>query len=134
MKRKQSYPTARLILLLFLVFILPSSYVLAVETSTVKDEPGKKLFLDNKCNICHSIQAAAVVKKGPAVAAGAKNPPPDLSGVGLERSADWITKFLKKEVDLNGKKHTKLWTGKPEDLATLAKWLESLKTKPAEKK
>lgn len=123
-----------LLLILFLVSFSLSSYVLAVETSTVKDEPGKKLFLDNKCNICHSIQAAEVAKKGPAVAPGSKNPPPDLSGVGLERSADWITKFLKKEIDLNGKKHTKLWTGKPENLTTLAKWLESLKTKPAEKK
>jgi mono/diheme cytochrome c family protein len=123
----------KVLLFVFVITLVPISFALAAET-TAKDEPGKKIFLDNKCNICHSIQAAGIAKKGPAMTSTpGKNAPPDLSGVGAERSADWITKFLKKEVDLNGKKHSKLWTGKPEDLTTLAKWLESLKTKPEKK-
>jgi mono/diheme cytochrome c family protein len=92
-----------------------------------KEPPGKTLFLDNKCNVCHSIKSDGIERKSSASKA------PDLSTVGSERTADWIVKFLKKEVDLEGKKHIKAWTGKNEDLTAIAKWLESHK-KPAEKK
>jgi hypothetical protein len=47
--------------------------------------------------------------------------------LGNTRNAEWITKFLKKEVDVNGKKHMKGFTGTDADLAELAKWLESQK-------
>jgi len=84
---------------------------------------GKKIFLDNKCNTCHSIESQEIKKTL------ATSKAPDLSNVGAERKGDWIIEFLQKKVDLNGKKHMKAWTGKEEDLKTLAVWLETLKKK-----
>ena len=95
-------------------------------------EAGKKAFEANKCNMCHSVAAEGIAKTMK-TSATAKVVPPDLSGVGTKHNADFFVKFLKKEVELNGKKHTKGWTGKEEDLKTIAAWLESLK-KPAEAK
>jgi mono/diheme cytochrome c family protein len=101
---------------------LTTGLLLAQESKT--EDPGKKAFLDNKCNMCHSVSAEAIEKKTTASKA------PDLSGIGAKQNADSIVKFLKKEMDMNGKKHSKSWTGKDADLQSIAKWLESLK-KPA---
>lgn len=87
---------------------------------------GKTLFLENKCNMCHSIDSQEIASKLPKKS---ETGPPDLSTVGSRHNAEWITKFLKKEVEQNGKKHTKGFTGKPEDLQTIATWLETLKEK-----
>jgi cytochrome c2 len=85
------------------------------------DDPGKGVFLAQKCNLCHSVQSASIdrtVKTSKA---------PDLSGVGAERTPEWIEKFLKKEEVINGKKHQKTVTASPEELAHLVKWLSGLK-------
>ena len=87
---------------------------------------GKTLFVDNKCNKCHTITSQGIELSG--------NPPagklpPDLSGVGLKHNADWIKGWLMKEEELNGKKHLKKWSGSEADLATESKWLASLKKK-----
>ena len=95
---------------------------LAFPKMTYADEPaGKKLFLDNKCNTCHSIESQDIKRTL------ASSKAPDLSTVGDTRDADWISQFLQKKVDLDGKKHSKGWTGKDEDLKTLSEWLASLK-------
>ncbi|MCI0618355.1 cytochrome c [bacterium] len=101
---------------------LTTPFLLAQESKS--EDPGKKAYLDNKCNMCHSVSAEGIEKK----TAGSKAP--DLSGIGAKQNADFFVKFLKKEVDMNGKKHSKSWTGKDADLQAIAKWLESLK-KPA---
>jgi hypothetical protein len=82
--------------------------------------------------MCHQIESQGILKKS----ATSMTPPveikgpPDLSYAGVgEKGEEWITKFLKKEVDLNGKKHAKTWSGKEEDLAALVKWLATLKKK-----
>ena len=89
-----------------------------------KSVPGKDVFLKYNCNSCHSIQAQAIeVKKGQAEeedeeAASKdeeKKKPPDLSGVGLERKAEWITKYLKKLETIDGDKHRKKFRGKDND-------------------
>jgi mono/diheme cytochrome c family protein len=85
---------------------------------------GKALFLQNKCNMCHTIDALQIAKLSGKKTEGG---PPDLSTVGSRHNAEWITKFLKKETEQNGKKHMKTFTGKPEDLQTIASWLETLK-------
>ena len=53
--------------------------------------------------------------------------PPDLSTVGSERTADWISKWITKQETLNGKKHSVEFKGKPEDLKTLSEWVASFK-------
>lgn len=87
---------------------------------------GKTLFVENKCNSCHTISAQGVRKaKGDEEENGKK--PPDLSHVGKEQNARWIKGYLMKTETLNGKKHKKAWKGSDADLTTLADWLASLK-------
>jgi mono/diheme cytochrome c family protein len=93
-----------------------------VPAAKAADDPGKTIFLDQKCNMCHAVEAAGITAKS-----AGKNP--DLSAAGANKTADWFVKYLKKEEALDGKKHAKGFTGKDEDLQTLAKWLESLKGK-----
>jgi len=98
--------------------------VLSVAIARAEDVPaGQKLFLDKKCNTCHSIDSVKITKKL------ATSKAPDLSNVGSERNAEWITKWMNKEVELNGKKHTPTWSGTPEEQKTLVEWVASLKTK-----
>lgn len=81
---------------------------------------GKTLFVASNCNSCHSIAAQGIRKTGESDA-------PDLSGCGLRHNADWIVKYLNKQVDIDGKKHKKKWKGTSGDLATVAGWLSGLK-------
>ncbi len=118
------------------------------------ENPGLTLFKKGGCNECHSISALNVQKEAkkkadPAAQASAeakkettdpaasasteakkKKDPPDLSGVGLEKDAKWISAFLNKEETLNGEKHEKRFKGTEADRRTLAMFLAGLKTKP----
>jgi len=81
-----------------------------------------------KCNTCHSIETQQIAKTMKTVPSSmAKNPPPDLSNIGADKTAEWITKFLKKEETLNKQKHPKTWAGKDDELKTLVDWLATLK-------
>src|SRR4029079_8703118 len=67
--------------------------------------PGRTAFLNNKCNLCHSIESAKVEKtSGGYQKSTDKNVPPDLSGIGKKVKADWIVKYLKKTEALDGVK------------------------------
>jgi mono/diheme cytochrome c family protein len=85
---------------------------------------GKELFVAGKCVKCHSIESQGVAGKPKA---GEEDKIKDLSKVGNERTADWIQKFLRKEADIEGKKHKQKYRGSDADLQTLATWLASLK-------
>ena len=85
------------------------------------DDPGKKIFLDSKCNTCHSVESQDIKKTM------ASSKAPDLSNVGADHNEEWLTKWMKKEVDLEGKKHSKTWSGSDDDLAKLVKWMATLK-------
>ncbi len=87
---------------------------------------GKSIFLDSKCDKCHTISSQSIERSG---ATPPGKLPPDLSGVGLKHNADWIKGWLLKEEELNGKKHLKKWSGSDDDLKTLCNWLASLKKK-----
>lgn len=134
--------------------------------SHADDNPGLTLFKKGGCNECHSISAIGVAKETkkkaepaasasteakkettePADAASTeakkKKEAPDLSGVGLEKDAKWISAFINKEETLNGEKHEKRFKGTEADRRTLAMFLAGMKTKvdktegaaPAEKK
>ncbi len=107
------------------VALLMISFLLVSFAVKAADAPGKTLFLANKCNTCHSIKADAIEKTSKTKM---KKEPPDLSTIGDQKTADWIVKYLKKQEMLDNAKHVKAWTGKDEDLMTVAKWLESHKT------
>ncbi|GBD03236.1 hypothetical protein HRbin19_00517 [bacterium HR19] len=87
----------------------------------------KEIFIENKCNKCHSVKAQEIEPLPKSLKEDKEIH--DLSGVGVKRDADWIKKWLKKEVaNEEGKKHKEKWKGSDEDLDTLANWLAKQKT------
>jgi len=65
---------------------------------------GKQVFLDQKCNMCHAVSSAGITPTS-------KIKAPDLAGLASKEDPAFLTKFLKKEADKNGKKHLKNFTG-----------------------
>ena len=83
---------------------------------------GKALFLENKCNLCHTIDSQGIAKTSDKMKA------PDLSNAsGLVESADWLKSFLKKEVKKDDKAHQREFKGSDEDLDAIVQWLMTLK-------
>ena len=120
----------------------------AALADATKAPDGKPVFVKYRCGACHTIESQGIVKKKvaeaketpaketPAKEAAEAKPavrkPPDLSDVGSERNAAWITAFMKKQEAIDGRKHMKLFRGTDAELATLAAWLETMKAeKPA---
>ena len=96
-------------------------------TTFAKPPDGKPVFLKYKCNSCHSIEAAGVVKKAVEGEGETKMKPPDLSSVGLDKKADWFVLFLSKKEKLDGELHPKKFRGTESELKTLTAWLETMK-------
>ena len=102
----------------------------------VKD--GKAVFLESKCNTCHTVKAADIEKRkaaGAEATADAKEKSdrkaPDLSSVGLERKAEWMGKYLLKTEAIKGEKHTRKFRGSDAELKLLTAWLETQKAPKA---
>lgn len=88
------------------------------------EEPGKQLFLDNKCNMCHSIEALEIER----TSSSDKLKAVDLSTVGDDLDLEWAVKFLMKEIEREGALHKKTFKGTKDDATTIANWLMTLKT------
>jgi cytochrome c5 len=82
---------------------------------------GKAVFSAQKCNMCHSVQSAGIERT--VKSSKAK----DLSNVGAEHDAAWLTKWLKKQEMIDGKPHQKTFTGTDAELNALVTWLGTLK-------
>jgi mono/diheme cytochrome c family protein len=82
------------------------------------------LFVSAKCVKCHSVESQGIAARPQEDDEGEID---DLSKVGAERTAEWIEKYLRKEADLDGKKHVQKFRGSDADLETLASWLATLK-------
>lgn len=92
---------------------------------------GQQLFVDKKCNKCHSVEAkgiAALPKESDDDEEGddAKKPK-DLSKVGAEHDAAYIQGWIKREVEKEGKKHKFKVKATDEEIAALSDWLAALK-------
>jgi mono/diheme cytochrome c family protein len=88
------------------------------------DDAAQKAFEANKCSNCHSIDAAGIKRK----IQSEKTKGPDLSKIGAERDAAWITKWvMRQEKAKDGTTHKTEYKGTPEDLKTIATWLATLK-------
>lgn len=98
---------------------------------------GKKVFLDNKCNKCHTMKSEGIDKLPSSGGesgeeggeAAEKATPPDLSKLGPEcGDVAALKKFLKKEgtITRDGKevKHKKAFTGPDADLEALTLFLQ----------
>jgi len=106
----------------FLVLAVFLSFIYGFANSRLQEEPaGKKIFVDNKCGSCHSIESQGLTTKSK------KKNVPDLSNVGSKHTSDFIIKYLTKQESIDDVKHSMAFKGSDEDLLALAKWLESLK-------
>lgn len=108
-----------ILIYLGLVITIVALYGFAFTIADDKSEDGKKVFVDNKCNMCHTVTSAAVESK--------KSDAVDLSTVGKDRTVEFLTKYLKKEAKLNDKDHKSSFKGTDEDLTKLVEWLSTLK-------
>ena len=86
---------------------------------------GKQIFLAQKCNLCHSVSSAGIERtvKSEKVAG------PDLTNLAAKQDAGVLAKFLRKEGEINGKKHGKGFTGSDEELGALIAWLQKQEKK-----
>jgi cytochrome c2 len=84
---------------------------------------GKAVFEAQKCGMCHAVSTAGIE----ATTKSEKMKGPDLAGTVQAHEAGWVAKYLKKEVDLEGKKHPKELKSTEEEVAALVAWLETQK-------
>src|ERR1051325_345470 len=110
--------------------VLFGFFAMGATNRNQEDKEGKAIFLSLKCSNCHSIKTLGI--KGLRPEGGAK--PNDLSNTGGKFKAAWIEKWLMKEETLNNKKHMRKFKGTPDELHTLADWLETLKDNSKESK
>ncbi|MBL7959093.1 c-type cytochrome, partial [bacterium] len=85
-------------------------------------DDAKEIFLAEKCQRCHSISAMNIDVTGQKVVS-------DLSAVGSRHTGEWLVKYMKREVAINGKKHIKNLKTSGADIEKLAKWLATLNAK-----
>ncbi|MGE5400201.1 MAG: c-type cytochrome [Ignavibacteriales bacterium] len=102
----------------FVAAVFSMALVSSVSFAQDKSTDGKKIFEANKCNMCHSMKAENIQATG-------KSKAPDLSEVGSTQKAEWIQKFVKKNEELEGKKHPIMFKGTDAELKTLSTWLAS---------
>jgi hypothetical protein len=86
---------------------------------------GQKVFVDNKCQMCHSVESAGLTSKNKKAV--------DLSNVGSTYKADFLNKWLTKEAKIKDNLHKVAFKGDSRNLNELTIWLETLKTKPVPK-
>lgn len=104
---------------LSIIIAIVALYGFAFTISSNDDPAGKKIFIDNKCNMCHTVKSAGIESK--------KSDATDLSNAGAEMKAEDMIKYLKKEMKLNNKDHKTAFKGSDEDLKKLVEWLSTLK-------
>ena len=78
---------------------------------------GKQIFLDQKCNMCHTVSSASITPTS-------KIKAPDLAGPPSKEDAAFLKKYLKKEAVKNGKKHIKPFVGTDAQLDALVSGLQ----------
>lgn len=81
---------------------------------------GSIIFIEAKCNKCHSINSQAIE------CTSTKTFACDLSKVGDSINVEIIKDYLKKKVKLNSKKHPVAFNGKATDFDILCNWLQNL--------
>ena len=107
--------TQKLTLTVTLALLLGLAFVAA--PLAAEESGGKAVFEAQKCNLCHSVPSAGIE----ATTKSDKLKGPDL--VDLDADAQWVAKYLKKEVEKDGKSHTKPFKGSDEELKALVDWL-----------
>lgn len=108
-----------ILIYLGLVITIVALYGFAFTIANQPGDDGKTIFVNNKCNMCHTVTSAGIESK--------KSDAVDLSTVGKDKTVEFLTKYLKKEAKLNDKDHKSSFKGTDEDLTKLVEWLSTLK-------
>lgn len=102
--------------------ILLLGLVVLLTPATADAQDGKAAFLENRCNVCHSVESQEIEKSS-------KMAGPDLSDAGnMVESAEWLKGFLLKENETDAGAHKKTWSGTDEQLDAIVNWLMTLKS------
>lgn len=112
-----------IIIYLLFVFSIVALFGFAFTIGQEKEPAGEKIFFQNNCTTCHSIDVLNIKSK--------KKQAVDLSKAGDKLTKEFITKFLTKTEKLNNKEHKVSFNGSEQELNSLAKWLVSLKSNSA---
>ncbi|HYX23835.1 MAG TPA: cytochrome c [Thermoanaerobaculia bacterium] len=109
----------------FTLSILVAVFLLAVlysgPASGAAAPDGKTIFLAQKCNMCHNVPAARIER----TVKSEKMAGPDL--VNIKVDAATLGKVLRRQADVNGKKHPKEFKGTDEELNAVVSWILSQK-------
>ena len=97
----------------------PAPIAVAVAAEEDAGLDGKKIFMAEKCNLCHSVSSADIE----ATTKSEKVRGPDLTGVAERHESDFIVDYLRQDVELDGKKHKKAFKGSDEEIGALIDWL-----------
>ncbi len=113
--------TSRSLLCILLALALVGPLAGSTVAEAEESSDGLTLFIAQKCNMCHAVPEVDVV----AMAKSKKMRGPDMPAE--SREPDWIVRYLKREIQLNGKDHKKEFKGTEEELRAIAAWLVELK-------
>ena len=107
---------------LYVLFItaIVALFAFAFSFPQDKGQGGKQIFIDSKCNNCHTVTSNDIQSK--------KDNAVDLSNAGNSGDTQTLKSFLLKEAQINNKDHKVKFKGSDAELNTLAEWLSSLKT------
>jgi mono/diheme cytochrome c family protein len=108
------------------ITVLSAARASSAYASTAGDSAaGKTIFLEQHCNLCHSLESDGIQRiiKSPAAAG------PDLGGVVAKKGPEWTKKWLLREVEIKGQKHRKVLHLEDQQLTTLISWLEKQQPK-----
>jgi cytochrome c5 len=83
----------------------------------------KAVFLAQKCNLCHAVSAAGIERQ----TKSEKVAGPDLTTATAKHDKAFLTRFIKKEETIDGKKHGKEWKGTDLELGAVIDWLKEAK-------
>jgi mono/diheme cytochrome c family protein len=80
---------------------------------------GQQEYIDQKCNMCHAVSTVGIEAK----TKSEKMLGPDLVNLADSYEAEWMVKYVKKEVGKEGESHSKPFKGSDEELQALVDWL-----------
>lgn len=105
------------------VVLAPGLLLATSPARAAADHPGKAVFVAQKCSMCHSVDSLGIA----ATTKSETMRGPDLSNTGNKRSAEWLSKWLRREEKIDGKTHKKEFKGTDPQLADLVAFLGTLK-------
>jgi mono/diheme cytochrome c family protein len=126
MRRTVGFTLAVFVTVLLLAVLYSGPAAGAAAAAAPADKPdGKAIFLAQKCNLCHGVSSAGIEH----TTKSEKLAGPDLTGLAAKQDAAFLARYLRKEVDLNGKKHGKELKATDAEVQAVIAWLQQQKAK-----